>query len=370
MSIVINLWESVDISMKKNIPLVNIIIVTYNEFQYTKKCIESLLVDGYDNKKIILVDNASERTSYQDFIKAYQNRSDFLCIRSEKNLGFGGGCNLGIQAIESGYIVFLNNDTEVSRGWLDPMVDYMEENQEVGACQPKIMSLQNKEYFEYAGAAGGFMDIYGYPFTRGRIFYTLEKDAGQYDNTVDLVWCSGTAMMTRKSVLDVVGQFDEIFFMYGEEADLCWRIHRAGWRLSFVPKSIIYHYGMGTMSKNKSSQKIFLLHRNGLILLLKNYSFLNLLFRLPVRIFFDSLTFFYYIYVYSPNAYGLLRSYFGLFLLLFQIMKHRLVDKRKIGNRREKERYPLYQGSIVLDYFLFKRKKFSDLPGVSQVKVY
>lgn len=350
--------------MKKNSPLVNIIIVTYNEFHYTERCIETLFADGYENKKIIFVDNASESVAYEEFRNKFHGRKDVVCVRSEKNLGFGGGCNLGLKNVADGYVLFLNNDTEVGKGWLEPMVEYMENHPEVGACQPKIRNMRDREYFEYAGAAGGFMDVYGYPFTRGRIFYTLEKDMGQYDNVTDLVWCSGTAMMTRKSVLDNVGWFDDIFFMYGEEADLCWRIHRSGQRLSFVPQSVIYHYGAGTMSKNKSSQKIFFLHRNGLILLLKNYSFFNLLRRIPIRVLLDGVTFWYYVFIYFPNSLGIMRSYFSLIRLLPQVIKNRRSDARKIGVRSTDIPYPLYQKSIVVEYFLLKKKKFSDLKGV------
>lgn len=346
---------------QKTLPFVNIIIVTYNEFHYTEKCIETLFRDGYPNKKIILVDNASEYSSYNVFVQKYHGLSNVVCIRSEKNLGFGGGCNLGLESVSSGYVVFLNNDTEVVPGWLESVVMYMEENQSVGACQPKIKNLQNKEYFEYAGAAGGFMDVYGYPFTRGRVFYTLEKDTGQYDDVVKLVWCSGTAMITKKSVLDKVGLFDDIFFMYGEEADLCWRIHRAGWDLVFIPESVVYHHGMGTMKKNKSSWKTFLLHRNGLILLFKNYSFFELLKYFPVRMLLDCITFWYYLVIYPPNAISIIRSYGSFFLLIPQVVKSRYSDAKKIGNVYNNRTYPLYKRSVVVDYFLLKKKKFSEI---------
>lgn len=342
-------------------PIVNIIIVTYNEFQYTEKCVESLLVDGYKNKKIILVDNASEASEYKKFRDRIGGHGNVIFVRSEKNLGFGGGCNLGIEQVSEGYIVFLNNDTEVENGWIEPIVDYMEKHPEVGACQPKIRSLRDKEYFEYAGAAGGLMDIYGYPFTRGRIFFDLEKDNGQYDNIAELVWCSGTAMVTKKSVLDEVGWFDDIFFMYGEESDLCWRIYRSGRKLVFVPQSTVFHYGMGTMGKEKSSKKAFFHHRNGLILLLKNYSFLELVYRLPVRMLLDIVTFWYYIFIYAPNSWSVVRAYFSLLRILPWVMAHRTADAKKVGFPKSGSGYPLYKRSIVWDYFILKKRRFSDL---------
>lgn len=346
----------------KSAPAVDIVIVTYNQYPYTERCLASLLDDGYENQRIILVDNASKQESYEAFWLKHHEQSNVVFLRSEENLGFGGGCNLGLREARDGYILFLNNDTEVQAGWLKVLVTYMEKHPGVGAVQPKIMALQNRRFFEYAGAAGGFMDVFGYPFTRGRIFFTVEEDTGQYDTPIELVWCSGTAMMTSKKVLDKIGEFDPIFFMYGEEADLCWRIHHAGYELHFVPESVVYHKGMATMSLQKSWRKIYYLHRNGLILLVKNYSVWELVKFLPTRVLLDGVTFFYYLVAYMPNSWGIIRAYGGFLRLLPEVVRARRRDLKRAQRTKQTKRYPLYRRSIVVDYFLLKRKKYSQLP--------
>lgn len=342
-------------------PLVNVIIITYDQYHYTEKCVRSLFDCNYDNLKIFLIDNGSKKQNYREFYNNHKDNSKLEFIRSEKNLGFGGGCNLALNKIKDGYIAILNNDIEVEKNWLQPIVEYMEKHPEVGACQPKIKDINRKEYFEYAGAAGGFMDVFGYPFSRGRIFYTLEKDEGQYDNITDLVWCSGTAFVTKKEVIDKVGLFDEIFFMYGEESDLCWRMNHCGYRLVFIPGSVIYHQGMGTMKKNKSSKKIFYLHRNGLILLIKNYSGWELIKYLPVRMCLDFICFFYYLFQ-CPlyfNWWALVKAYLNIFWWLPKIVKRHHGVSRIKRKHISGLKYPLYHGSAVINYFLRNKKLFS-----------
>lgn len=351
--------KEVDKSQK---PLVNIIIVTFQEYGFTEKCLESVLKSSYKNILVSLVDNNSDFKVYDKFYKKYKNNKKVSFIRSERNLGFGGGCNKGIEQASGEYVVLLNNDTEVDKDWLNSVVNYMEKHSNVGACQPKIKDLKRREYFEYAGAAGGFMDVYGYPFSRGRIFYTLEKDEGQYDDSVELVWCSGTAIVIRKKVLDKVGLLDEIFFMYGEESDLCWRINHAGYKLMFIPESIVYHKGMGTMKKNPSYKKIFYHHRNGLILLLKNYNSREILKYVCVRVFLDGITFFYYL-VRTPSNFNwaaIIVSYLHLSILIPKVASRHLQIKKI--KRMSKSRMPvLYKKSIVWDYFIKGRKNYNEL---------
>lgn len=347
--------------MKK--PLVNIIIVTYQEYGFTKKCLESLLSASYKNIAIYLVDNHSEIGKYEQFYRKFKETKKVKIFRTEKNLGFGGGCNRALEMIKEGYVVFLNNDTVVDKNWLTPIVSYMEKNPRVGACQPKIMSLQKKTLFEYAGAAGGMMDIYGYPFCRGRIFFTREKDTGQYDNIVDLVWCSGTAMITKKSIINKVGNFDEIFFMYGEEADLCWRINHAGYKLKLVPSSRVYHQGAATMKKNPGYKKTYLTHRNGLILLLKNYTVSEWFKYVSVRIVLDFVTFAYYLLNHPStlNWLALLKAYLNCFFIFPKILqRHFQIRKLRLNSKMIYP--PLYTRSIVWDYFVKRKKIFSQLP--------
>ncbi|RJQ27597.1 glycosyltransferase family 2 protein [Candidatus Parcubacteria bacterium] len=347
----------------KKYPNVSVIIVTFQEYELTEKCLESVLNSTYKNIKVFLVDNCSDEKIYKSFYKKHKDNKKIEFIRSKKNLGFGGGCNKAIEKINEGYVVLLNNDTEVDKYWLNPVIDYMEKHPNIGACQPKIKDLRRKNYFEYAGAAGGFMDVYGYPFSRGRIFYTLEEDEGQYDDIVELVWCSGTAMIIKQEVFREVGLLDEIFFMYGEESDLCWRINHAGYKLMHIPESIVYHKGMGTMKKNPSYKKVFFHHRNGLILLLKNYTVKEIARYVSIRVLLDGVTFFYYL-IKAPhnlNWLAVIVSYINLFFLLPQIIKrHWQIRKVKMAS---KSLAPiLYKKSIVFDYFIKRQEFFNDLP--------
>lgn len=343
-------------------PLVNIVILTTNQFDFIGECIRSVLNANYKNVKLYLVDNNSDFDKYTKFRNKFKKLKHLKFIRSDYNAGFAGGCNIALKKIKSGYIVLLNDDTIVSKNWLDSIISYMEEHPEVGACQPKIKNMRKKEYFEYAGAGGGFMDVYGYPFCRGRIFYTIEKDKGQYDDITEVVWTSGNCLVTRASVLKKVGLLDEIFFIYGEEADLCWRMHYHGYKLMYIPKSVVYHYGSGTMGSS-TPRKVFLHHRNGMLLLLKNYSFKNLLRYLPMRIFLDFVSFWYYLIDNKKPLHSLavIQAYGNLLILSSQISERRRTAAFK--NSKHETPYPLYKRSVILDYFLHKRKKFNQLSG-------
>ena len=340
--------------------LVNIIIVTTGQFAFVGDCLASLFSCNYKRLQIYLVDNNSNVDEYKKFYERYKKFKNITFYRSKKNLGFAGACNYFLKKIDAGYIVLLNDDTIVTKNWLNPILKYMEKNPDIGACQPKIKSMRQKNYFEYAGAAGGFMDVYGYPFCRGRIFFTIEKDNGQYDDRTEVVWTSGNCLITKADVIKKVGYLDEIFFIYGEEADLCWRMYFYGFKLMYIPKSTVYHYGSGTMGS--TSKKVFFHHRNGLILLLKNYTIEELLTYLPFRIILDIVAFWYYLIINKlpHNALAVVRAYINIFGLLPKIFKRRLQAAFKI-NKKNSSQYPLYKQSLIIDYFLRKKKKFSQL---------
>lgn len=344
-----------------NEPLVNIIIITTNQFRFIGECIRSLMNCRYGNLKIYSIDNNSKKDDYMAFYNAHKHIKQISFIRLHKNLGFAGACNVGIKKITRGYIVFLNDDVIVEKNWLRPIISYMEAHPDVGACQPKILDMTDRRAFNYAGAAGGLMDVYGYPFCRGRVFYTLEKDTGQYDDMVDLVWCSGACLITKKEVLRRVGLFDEIFFIYGEESDLCWRMHFHSYRLTYVPASKVYHYGSATM-KNGTFQKTFLHHRNGLILLLKNYTKSELMRYLPVRIFLDAVSFWYYFLGqgHLMNALAVVYAYIHLIRIIPAILERRKHTAFIMKNVNTKP-YPLYVGSVIFDYFILHKKTASVL---------
>lgn len=190
-------------------------------------------------------------------------------IQLDKNYGFAEGYNRALQQVEAEYVVLLNNDVEVTPHWLEPLMEYLDKHPEVAACQPKLLSERNREYFEYAGAAGGYIDYYGYPFCRGRIFEVVEKDMGQYDTVQPIFWASGAALFIRLKDYQEVGGLDDRFFAHMEEIDLCWRLRSRGRKLVCVPQSVVYHVGAGTLKK-ESPRKTFLNFRNNLLMLYKN----------------------------------------------------------------------------------------------------
>jgi GT2 family glycosyltransferase len=342
-------------------PQVTIILITTDQFKFIGECIRSVLSSNYKNIQVYLVDNNSKKEDYDKFYKTYKHYKKLTFLRLNKRLGFGGCCNFALQKIKSKYVVFLNDDTIVSKNWLTPMVEYMEKHPEVGAAQPKIKSMRKKSHFEYAGGAGGFMDIYGYPFCRGRIFFTTEKDNEQYNDAIDIAWTTGNCMITKMSVIKKVGLFDEIFLIYQDEADLCWRMHFKGYRLMYLPMSEVYHYGSGTMG-SASPWKTYLHHRNGLILLLKHYTMAELLRRLPIRFLLDLIAFGYYFFDQRRPKFALsvLKAYLSIIILIPAILQRRRNAAFKAKNAKRFE-FPIYQRSIVVDYFLLGKKKFSQL---------
>ena len=187
----------------------------------------------------------------------------------DRNYGFAEGYNRAIEAVEAEYVVLLNSDVEVPAGWLEPMLEYMDAHPEVAACQPKIRSDRQRDYFEHAGAAGGFIDRLGYPFCRGRIQSNVEKDLGQYDTVVDIFWATGACLIIRRDDYLVAGGLDADFFAHMEEIDLCWRLRLLGHRLVCLPQSSVYHLGGGTLNV-QNPRKTFLNFRNNLLMLYKN----------------------------------------------------------------------------------------------------
>lgn len=334
-------------------PLVSIIILNFNGLTDTFKCLNSLKKTKYKNIEIIVIDNGSENNEAINIKARFGN---FIQIyRLNKNKGFTGGNNWALKKTQGKYIVLLNNDTTVESSWLDPLVEKMDSDKKIAVAQPKIRMLNKKNYFDYAGAAGGYIDKYGYPFTRGRIFNTQEKDIGQYDNECDIFWASGSACIIRKSFINKVGGlFNPNLFNYMEEIDFCWRCWRKGYRVVFVPKSLIYHKGAATAGKN-IVQKRFWEHRNNLYILLRNLERKNLLKILPVRFFLELITYVYYI-VSRQQIFliSLSKAHVDFIKNGFYI---RLLRNRKLNNTKA----PIYPGSIIFDHYIKKIKTYDSL---------
>lgn len=344
-------------------PEIDIIVLSYLESDRLIKCVDSVLMSTYPNIRVFIVDNGSGPEVTARIKDRYSGRAKVVLIENGRNLGYAGGNNIALKIAEGRYCVMLNNDAIVDCNWLEPMVELMEKNPGAGACQPKILNINDPGRFEYAGAAGGYIDIYGYPFMRGRIFDTIESDNGQYDDNAELDWCSGAAFMVRTDVFKKTGFFDPAFFMYAEEIDLCWRIRRCSYSILFVPRSKVYHEGMGSI-KNRQIFKLHLNYRNNLILLLKNYSFIHLLSRMPVRMILDCVSAVYFL-LNKPakmRFLAILWAYGELIIMLPRIIYARCSVQRLFKDRcPEPVKYPLFDVNITFQYFILGKKKFNEL---------
>jgi len=219
-----------------------------------------------DIAKIIVADNCSDDDSVAFLSREYPQ---VRLINLSENFGYAGGYNNALKQVESEYVILLNSDVEVTENWLEPMISYLDANQDVAAIQPKILWQRDRQHFEYAGGAGGFIDKYGYPFCRGRIFTSIEKDNGQYNTPVNIFWASGACMVIRLSEFRDAGGFDQGFFAHMEEIDLCWRLNARGKQIVCLPQSTVFHVGGATLSE-ENPRKTFLNFRNNLLMLYKN----------------------------------------------------------------------------------------------------
>ena len=264
---------------------ISIVLLNYNGKHFLEKFLPSVVKYSTD-AEICVIDNASTDDSIA-FLQ--ENFSQIKTIILDKNYGFAGGYNRGLQHIEAKYFVLLNTDVEVTENWLVPIIDFLEKNENVAACQPKILSYHDKTKFEHAGAAGGFIDWLGYPFCRGRIVSTLETDNGQYNNIMNVFWATGACLFIRSKDFFDAGGFDDNFFAHQEEIDLCWRLKNSGRQIACVPQSVVFHVGGGTLGK-ENPQKTYLNFRNNLLMLHKNLPVRKLCKILFIRFFMDYLS--------------------------------------------------------------------------------
>ncbi len=332
--------------MKKRVA---VIILNWNGEKLLREFLPSVVkYTNQDLGRVIVVDNHSADGSWACLEQEFPEVERVLF---EENFGFAGGYNRAIDIIEAEYVVLLNSDVAVSPGWLEPLVAVLDREEKVAAVQPKILAYRDKSRFEYAGAAGGYMDYLGFPFCRGRVLDTTEQDNGQYDDEVEVFWATGAALCIRREVYRSAGGLDEAFFAHMEEIDLCWRLKNKGYSLRAVPFSVVYHLGGGSLPMNHP-RKLFLNYRNNLLMLHK-----NLCGKQRKKIFF---------------ARGLLDMMAGgLFLLKGQWANTRSVIQAYKAFRKMRKAYEvpentvnlsgIYPRSIVLDYFLRGKKKFSDL---------
>lgn len=307
--------------------------------------------------EVVVADNASTDDSIE-YLSA--NHPEVRIIRLEKNWGFAQGYNMALQQVEAEYYVLLNSDVEVTDNWLTPLVSYMDAHSEVCACQPKLLAVHDRDSFEYAGACGGFIDRYGYPFCRGRIFDVVEKDNGQYESPMEIFWASGACMMIRSADFWKVGGFDASFFAHNEEIDLCWRLHSRGRKIVCLPESRVYHVGGGTLPKG-NPMKTFLNFRNNLTMLYKNLPDGELKLVMRWRWFLDYL---------AAWQTLILNRNFGDFKAIYRARRafkhwlpHFKKERANLFYNKKTDRIPEKKDySILWQYYARRRKRFSELP--------
>ncbi len=336
-------------------PSVAIVILNWNGKSFLQQFIPSVLASVYPNKRVIVADNGSSDDSVS-FLQ--QSHPTVEIIYNKHNYGFAGGYNLALQQIQSDYYVLLNSDVEVNPNWIGPVMELMEANRNIAACQPKILAFNDKEKFEYAGASGGWLDHFGYPFMRGRVFEDCETDQGQYNDAQPCFWASGAAMFVRAATYHEMGGLDSSFFAHQEEIDLCWRLQLAGYTIYVQPASVVYHVGGGTLPRG-NSRKTFLNFRNNLIMLAKNLPLSAAIWKIPVRFFLDILS----------AGKGLLTGDGGYFLAIARAHLHFI---GWLMFRRKQSLFPVkrggtlrgwYKGSVVWAYFAQGKKAFSEIVG-------
>jgi len=339
-------------------PLVSVVIPHWNGVEVLSECLESLSETKYPNMEIIVVDNASTDGS-PDWVSL--NFPQVQLIENDQNYGYAGGCNRGAKIAEGEYLVFLNNDTIQDHHWLDSLVDFMNLNSNVAAVQPKILNFFERTKFDYAGGAGGWLDLLGYPFARGRVFLEQEEDKGQYDTIRPIFWASGTALMVRKSDFESANRFDETFFAHQEEIDLCWKFRLMGKETWAVPDAIIYHKNAVTLPMF-SRQKQYLNHRNSLLMVLCNYSLPLTLYITPIRLALELVALVYSLFCLDMNHFvGIIQSLFWVVTHPHVIWKRRRIIKRirKVNDKQVLSW--LYWGSVVFDYYIRRKKISADI---------
>jgi GT2 family glycosyltransferase len=333
-----------------------IVILNWNGIVWLKKFLGTAIENSSSPAtEIIIADNASTDGS-PEWIK--DNYPMVRLIRFDENHGFADGYNKALQQIDADYYILLNSDIEVTPGWTEPLVSYMEKNSSTASCQPKILSWHKRDTFEYAGAAGGYLDKYGYPFCRGRIFDCVEKDHGQYDSSCEIFWSSGACMIVRSDAWKKCQGFDKDFFAHMEEIDLCWRFHKAGYRVGFVPESLVYHVGGGVLPYD-SPFKTYLNYRNNLFLLYKNLPDSKLHIILFLRKLLDALSAIKFLFA---GKFKNVRSVWKAHMDYYRWIKSLKEKRTRVKTLTVTESLnTVLNKSIVFEFYLKRKKTFDQL---------
>ncbi|MEO6330162.1 MAG: glycosyltransferase family 2 protein [Ginsengibacter sp.] len=334
-------------------PSVAIVILNWNGKKFLEQFLPSVTASTYKNYSVIIADNGSNDNSVSFMAEHYPL---IKVLHNNINQGFSKGYNVALKQVVADYYVLLNSDVEVEPGWIEPIIELMEHDKTIAACQPKILSYHNKKKFEYAGACGGWLDSFGYPFNRGRIFDICEFDLGQYDNAEPVFWATGAALFIKADIYNMINGFDEFFFAHQEEIDLCWRIQLAGYKIFVQPASVVYHVGGGTLPMG-NKKKVFLNFRNNLIMLTKNLSPSQALWRIPFRIALDTIAAWKGLLTGSSVTFvAITKAHFHYWRWVFFQKR-----KSKFSKKKNKQLYGLYHGLIIWDYFVQGKKMFSEI---------
>lgn len=341
-----------------------IVILNYNTQKQLEQFIPGLFASlGNYSAEIWVADNGSTDHSLEYLSNHFPS---IKTIDLAQNFGFAEGYNLALSKIEAQYYLLLNSDVEASVPNLWKMVEYLDNHPYVAGCQPKILSYCQREYFEYAGASGGMIDVLGYPFCRGRIFEVAEKDEGQYDDATSVFWASGAALLIRAEIFRNFGGFDGSYFAHAEEIDFCWRVQRGGYQFMVLPQSTVYHVGGGTLGY-ESPFKTYLNFRNTLATILKNKTLVPGVLNIIIRLVLDGLAAVLFITKGQWKSVGsIVKAHWHFFYRIPSILKRRKLENQWIKKHRSGDSAELkgmFNRSIVIDYYLLGIRKFSEIKG-------
>lgn len=342
-------------------PKVAVVLLGWNGKKFLELFMPSVVASTYPNLDIVVADNASTDDSVEWLQQHYPT---VRVIETGGNHGFANGYNIALSQVEADYYVLLNQDVEVTPGWIEPVIELLENTPNAAAAQPKLRAQLQKDQFEYAGAAGGYMDNYGYMFCRGRIFDTVEPDNGQYDDVQEIFWASGAAMFVKAELYHQLGGLDGDLFAHMEEIDLCWRMKNAGFRIMYCPDSVVYHVGGGSLPQG-NPRKTFLNFRNNLAIMVKNQES-QVFITVFIRLVLDGIA------AVKSLADGkiadmgaIARSHWAFFAWLPALLGKRKAIKQqrqKLYPNQQPNRKGIFIGSIIWQYFAKGKKKWSELP--------
>jgi GT2 family glycosyltransferase len=337
--------------MTKSTSRIAVVILNFNGKHFLETFLAGVIEDSYPHP-VVIADNNSTDGSVA-WIKQHYPAIELISI--PENKGYAGGYNFVLEHITTPYALLLNNDVETTLGWLVPLIEELDKDPTIGACQPKLLDQRNRNHFEYAGAAGGYIDYLGYPFCKGRIFTSIESDETQFNSVSDIFWASGAAMCVRMEAFKRAGGFDPDYFAHMEEIDLCWRMKNLGYRILSVPDSCVYHVGGGTLSI--SPKKTYLNFRNNLSTLFKNDKGSTLIFKLAYRLVLDGVAGLKFLFEgQALHCFAVIKAHFSFYAWL-----PKLIQKRRQMSRLSNFRYTttgIYPKAIVWSYFIQKKKTF------------